>query len=197
MDGFAATLHNNIVLPYILNHGTENQKRRWLPQLVTGEYISAIAMSEPDAGSDLQSIRTTATKVGNGYRINGSKTWISNGQIANLIIVACKTDPEAGAKGISLFVLETEGAEGFERGKALDKIGLKAQDTSELFFSNVFVPAENLLGGEEGHGFRQLMGELPGERIIIAIGSMNNIEKALNDTVEYTAGRKAIWSTSA
>ena len=191
VGGFAASLHNTIIMPYIINHGTDEQKKRWIPKLTSGELISAIAMSEPDAGSDLQAIRTTAKKDGNGYRINGSKTWISNGQIANLVVVVCKTDPEQGAAGTSLLVLETEDAEGFTRGKNLDKIGQSAQDTSELFFDNVFVPADNLLGGEEGRGFYQLMGELPGERVIIAVQSMLMIEQALDETVAYTSERKA------
>ncbi len=127
----------------------KNKKQKYLPRLVAADLVSAIAMSEPDAGSDLQSIKTTALKDGNGYRLNGSKTWISNGQLADFIIVVAKTDPAEGAKGISLLLLETEGAEGFARGKKLDKIGLDAQDTSELFFDNVFIPADKLLGGVE------------------------------------------------
>ncbi|RYD46685.1 MAG: acyl-CoA dehydrogenase, partial [Sphingomonadales bacterium] len=130
VEGFALSLHNVIILPYVLAHGTEEQKQRWLPKLCSGESVAAIAMSEPGAGSDLQSIRTTAVRDGNGYRINGAKTFISNGQIADFIIVVAKTDPEQGAKGVSLLVVETGSAEGFRRGKALDKIGLDAQDTS-------------------------------------------------------------------
>lgn len=191
VDGFAITLHNIIVLPYILLHGTEEQKRRWLPRLCSGELIGAIAMSEPGAGSDLQAIRTTATKEGAQYRINGAKTFITNGQIANLIVVVTKTDTSKGAKGISLFVLETDGAEGFRRGKVLDKIGHEAQDTSELFFDDVVLPAENLLGREEGRGFAQLMSELPRERLLIAIGSVNAMERAINTTVDYVKERKA------
>jgi acyl-CoA dehydrogenase len=152
-------------------------------------------MSEPDAGSDLQSIKTTALKDGNGYRLNGSKTWISNGQLADFIIVVAKTDPAEGAKGISLLLLETDGAEGFQRGKKLDKIGLDAQDTSELFFDNVFIPADNLLGGVEGRGFYQLMGELPQERLVIAMNAIAGIEKALDVTVEYVKNRKAFGKT--
>lgn len=195
VEGFAASLHNTIILPYLVRHGTEEQKRKYLPKLVTGELVSAIAMSEPDAGSDLQSIKTTALKDGNGYKLNGSKTWISNGQIADFIIVVAKTDPSEGAKGISLMLLETEGADGFERGKKLDKIGLDAQDTSELFFDDVFVPADNVLGGEEGKGFYQLMGELPQERLVIAMGAMTGIERALDVTVEYVKQRKAFGKT--
>ena len=195
VEGFAASLHNTIILPYLVRHGTEEQKKKYLPKLVTGELVSAIAMSEPDAGSDLQAIKTTALKDGNGYRLNGSKTWISNGQTADFIIVVAKTDPNEGAKGISLLLLETEGADGFQRGKKLDKIGLDAQDTSELFFDDVFVPADNVLGGEEGKGFYQLMGELPQERLVIAMQAMTGIERALDVTVEYTKNRKAFGKT--
>ena len=195
VEGFAASLHNTIILPYLVRHGTEEQKKKYLPKLVTGELVSAIAMSEPDAGSDLQSIKTTALKDGNGYRLNGSKTWISNGQTADFIIVVAKTDPSEGHKGISLLLLETEGAEGFQRGKKLDKIGLDAQDTSELFFDDVFIPGDNILGGVEGKGFYQLMGELPQERLVIAMGAMTGIEKALEVTVDYVKNRKAFGQT--
>lgn len=191
VSGFAASLHNGIVVPYIVAHGTEEQKRRWLPGLCNGELVSAIAMSEPATGSDLQGIKTTALKSGNGYRINGAKTFISSGQLANLIVVAAKTDPTLGGKGVSLMVLETDGAEGFERGRKLDKIGQDASDTSELFFNDVAVPAENVLGGVEGMGFRQLMTELPRERLVIAYQSMIGVEKALETTIAYTRERKA------
>jgi acyl-CoA dehydrogenase len=189
--GFAASVHNGIVTPYIVTHGTEAQKRRWLPGLCNGERIAAVAMSEPSAGSDLQAIRTTAIRDGDGYRINGAKTFISSGQLANLIVVAAKTDPTQGAKGVSLVVLETDGAEGFRRGRKLNKIGRDAADTSELFFDDVWVPAENLLGMEEGRGFRQLMTELPRERLIIAFQSIIEIEKALETTIAYVKERKA------
>ena len=195
VDGFAASLHNVIILPYIVRHGTEEQKKRWLPKLVSGEYISAIAMTEPGVGSDLQSIATTAVRDGNGYRLNGAKTFISSGQLANFVVVVAKTDPTQRAKGISLMCLETDGAEGFRRGKKLDKVGMDAADTSELFFDDVFVPADNVLGGEEGKGFYQLMGELPQERLVIAVGAMATIEKALDTTVEYVKGRKAFGQT--
>jgi len=195
VDGFAASLHNVIILPYIVRHGTEEQKKRWLPRLVTGEYISAIAMTEPGVGSDLQSVATTAVREGNGYRLNGAKTFISSGQLANFIVVVAKTDPKERAKGISLLCLETDGAEGFRRGKKLDKVGMDAADTSELFFDDVFVPADNLLGGEEGKGFYQLMGELPQERLVIAVGAMSTIEKALDTTVDYVKQRKAFGQT--
>ena len=195
VDGFAASLHNVIILPYLVRHGTEEQKKRFLPRLVSGELISAIAMTEPGVGSDLQSIATTAVRDGNGYRLNGAKTFISSGQLANFIVVVAKTDPTQRAKGISLLCLETEGAEGFRRGKKLDKIGLDSADTSELFFDDVFVPGDNVLGGEEGRGFYQLMGELPQERLVIAIGAMKTIEKALDTTVEYVKQRKAFGQT--
>ncbi len=195
VEGFALQLHNVIVLPYILLHGTEEQKRKWLPRLCNGELISAIAMSEPGAGSDLQSIRTTAIRDGNGYRINGSKTFISNGQIANFVVVVAKTDPSKGAKGTSLLIVETDGAEGFRRGKTLDKIGNEAQDTSELFFDDVWVPADHLLGLEEGRGFLQLMAELPRERLLMAISGVNTMERAINATVDYVKQRKAFGQT--
>ena len=195
VEGFAASLHNVIILPYLVRHGTEEQKKKYLPRLCSGELVSAIAMSEPGAGSDLQSITTTALKDGNGYRLNGSKTWISNGQIADFIIVVAKTDPNERHKGISLLLLETDGAEGFARGKKLDKIGLDAQDTSELFFDDVFVPSDAVLGGEEGKGFYQLMGELPQERLLIAMQAMAGIERALDVTVDYVKQRKAFGQT--
>ena len=160
VEGFAASLHNVIILPYLVRHGTEEQKQKYLPRLVSGDLVSAIAMTEPATGSDLQSITTTALKDGNGYRLNGSKTYISNGQIADFIIVVAKTDPEQRAKGISLLLMETEGAEGFQRGKKLDKIGLDAQDTSELFFDDVFLPGDAVLGGEEGKGFYSIDGRI-------------------------------------
>jgi acyl-CoA dehydrogenase len=195
VDGFAASLHNVIILPYVVRHGTEEQKQRWLPKLVSGELISAIAMTEPGVGSDLQNIATTAVRDGNGYRLNGAKTFISSGQLANFVVVVAKTDPKERAKGISLLCLETDGAEGFRRGKKLDKVGMDAADTSELFFDDVFVPADNLLGGQEGRGFYQLMGELPQERLVIAVGAMATIEKALDTTVDYVKQRKAFGQT--
>ncbi|KUO54934.1 MAG: acyl-CoA dehydrogenase [Sphingomonadales bacterium BRH_c42] len=195
VDGFAASLHNVIILPYIVRHGTEEQKKRWLPRLVSGELVSAIAMTEPGVGSDLQNVATSAVKEGNGYRLNGAKTFISSGQLANFIVVVAKTNPNERAKGISLMCLETDGAEGFRRGKKLDKIGMDAADTSELFFDDVFIPGDNVLGGEEGRGFYQLMGELPQERLVIAVGAMKTIEKALDTTVEYVKQRKAFGQT--
>jgi acyl-CoA dehydrogenase len=191
VDGFGASLHNAIVMPYILHYGTEEQKKRWLPRMATGELISAIAMTEPGAGSDLQAVKTTALRSGNGYVINGSKTFITNGQTANLICVVAKTDKTQGAKGVSLLFVETDGAEGFERGRNLKKLGQDAQDTSELFFNEVKVPAENLLGTEEGQGFYQLMGQLPQERLNIAVQGMATIERALELTIDYVKQRQA------
>lgn len=191
VDGFAASLHNGIILPYVVAHGTEEQKRRWLPRLCSGDLVAAIAMSEPAAGSDLQNIRTTAKKDGNGYRISGQKTFISSGQIADFIIVVAKTDPTQGAKGVSLLVVETKEAEGFRRGRKLDKVGCDTADTSELFFDDVWVPADNLLGLEEGQGFKQLMKELPRERLIIALAAATRAELALETTINYVKERKA------
>jgi acyl-CoA dehydrogenase len=191
VDGFGASLHNAIVMPYIVHYGTEEQKKRWLPRMATGELVSAIAMTEPGAGSDLQGVKTTAKRSGNGYVINGSKTFITNGQTANLICVVAKTDPTQGAKGISLVFVETEDAEGFERGRNLKKLGQDAQDTSELFFNDVKVPADNLLGAEEGKGFYQLMGQLPQERLNIAVQAIATIERALELTIDYVKQRQA------
>jgi acyl-CoA dehydrogenase len=198
VDGFGITLHNAIVAPYILHYGSEEQKQRWLPRLATGDLVCAIAMTEPGTGSDLQNIKTTATRDGNGYVINGSKTFISNGQTANLILVCAKTDPTKGAKGISIMVVETdevEGEGGFKRGKNLEKVGQHAADTSELFFDDVKVPATALLGDEEGQGFVQLMQQLPQERHIIGIQGMGMIERAIRETVAYVKQRKAFGGT--
>ena len=191
VEGFGAPLHNTIVAPYILHYGTEEQKRRWLPRMATGELIGAIAMTEPGTGSDLQGVKTTAVKSGNQYVVNGQKTFITNGQNANLIIVVAKTDPDEGAKGVSLMIVETDEVEGFERGRNLKKLGNKAQDTSELFFTDVKIPTENLLGTDEGQGFFQLMEQLPQERHEIAVQGIATIELALKLTIEYVKERHA------
>lgn len=185
--GFA--IHSDMAATYIDSFGSEEQKRHWLPQLISGECIAALGLTEPGAGSDLKEIRTTATLEGDDYVINGQKVYISNGQLCDVIILACKTDPSAGAKGMSFIIVETD-REGFERGRNLEKIGLKAQDTSELFFSNVRVPRSNLLG-EEGAAFKMAMHKLAQERITIAISALAVVESALDWTVEYTKERKA------
>jgi len=188
--GFGHQVHSTIVAPYVLHYGTEAQKQQWLPKMVSGEAVGAIAMTEPNTGSDLQSIRTTAVRDGDDYVINGSKTYITNGQHADLIIVVAKTDPNARAKGISLILVDAQ-AQGFERGRNLAKMGQKAADTSELFFSDCRVPASNLLGTEEGKGFYQLMQQLPQERLSIAQAAIVCAERALEITTEYVKERKA------
>jgi acyl-CoA dehydrogenase len=180
-----------IVAHYLLNQGTEEQKQRYLPKLASGAMIAAIAMSEPGAGSDLKGIRTTAVKGSDGYRINGSKTFISNGYLADLVLVVAKTDPAGGAKGISLMLVETKNNAGFRVGRILEKVGQKGQDTCELFFDDAHVAFEGVLGGEEGRGFAQLMTELPYERTIIGVAGVAAIERALRLTVEHTKERKA------
>ena len=171
---------------------TEDQKRRWLPGLCNGERVAAIAMSEPDTGSDLQSIRTTALASGNGYRIKGAKTFISSGQLADFVVVAAKTDPSQQAKGVSAAGGRSRTTPtASRRGRKLKKLGQDAADTSELFFDEVFVPAENLLGAAEGQGFRQLMTELPRERLVIAAQAVTAIEQALEVTLDYVKSRKA------
>ena len=188
-SGPGFSLHTDITTPYMMRYGSEDQKRHWVPRMVTGEVITAIAMTEPETGSDLQAITTSAIADGNELLINGRKTFITNGQNADLVIVVAKTDPSEGSHGTSLVLVETN-REGFSRGRNLEKIGMKAQDTSELFFDNVRVPRTNLLG-EEGGGFKQLMQELPQERLLIAIGAVASSEAALDWTVTYTRDRKA------
>ena len=188
-SGMALGLHNDIIGPYLTSLGTEEQKRRWLPGFCTGELITAIAMTEPGAGSDLQGMKSTAIRDGDDYVLNGSKTFISNGILADLVVVAAKTDPAAGSRGISLFVVE-RGMPGFGRGRNLDKIGLHAQDTAELFFADVRVPAANLLG-EEGRGLRYLIANLPQERLVIALGGLSRAERIFAETLEYCHSRTA------
>ncbi|PIF77696.1 acyl-CoA dehydrogenase [Variovorax sp. 54] len=193
VSGPAFGMHSDIIAPYILRAGTEEQKRKWLPGAASGETILAIAMTEPGTGSDLKAVRTTAVREGDEYVINGSKTFISNGLTADLILVVCKTDPTAGAKGISLIAVEATRA-GFRRGRKLEKVGQYAQDTAELFFDNVRVPVANRLG-EEGKGFAYLMGELPQERFTIAVGAAARLERALENTLAYVKERRAFDQT--
>lgn len=182
-------LHNDIVIPYILAYATPEQKQRWLPGMCAGEIISAIAMSEPDTGSDLAAIRTTAQRQGDYYVVNGQKTFITNGWLSDLVITVVKTNPSLGHKGISLLVIE-RGMEGFQRGRLLEKVGLKAQDTAELIFEDVKVPVNNLLGGE-GQGFYYLMRQLARERLNVGVGAMAACETALEITLEYCKQRTA------
>ncbi|WP_182524451.1 acyl-CoA dehydrogenase family protein [Nocardioides dongkuii] len=188
-SGLGFPVHSDIIVPYISQLGTEEQKKRWLPGLVSGELISAIAMTEPGAGSDLQGIKTSAVDQGDHFLLNGSKTFISNGILADLVIVVARTDPDAKHQGISLLVVE-RGMAGFERGRNLDKMGLKAQDTAELFFDNVVVPKENVLG-DEGAGFINLMVNLPQERISIAAIAIAAIEHILDLCLDYAKEREA------
>ncbi|HVL85029.1 MAG TPA: acyl-CoA dehydrogenase family protein [Pseudonocardia sp.] len=189
-SGIGFPLQNDVVAPYLLRLATEEQKRRWLPGFCSGEIITAIAMTEPGTGSDLQGIRTTARRDGNGdWILNGSKTFITNGIMADLVIVVARTDPAAGSRGFSLLVVE-RGMPGFERGRRLEKVGMKAQDTAELSFADVRVPADNLLG-EQGRGFVHLMQNLAQERLSIAVASVAGAARALRTTVEYVKERKA------
>ncbi|MGW5688143.1 acyl-CoA dehydrogenase family protein [Nonomuraea sp. NPDC003754] len=189
-SGLGFSLHNDVVAPYLVDLTDDDQKQRWLPGFVSGELITAIAMTEPGAGSDLQGVRTTAVRDGDHYVINGQKTFITNGINADLVVVVAKTDPELGARGTTLFVVE-RGTEGFTRGRNLDKIGMKAQDTAELFFENVRVPAANRLGATDGQGFVQLMNNLPQERLSIAVGAVAAAEAVLEQTIEYCKTRQA------
>jgi alkylation response protein AidB-like acyl-CoA dehydrogenase len=193
-SGLGFGLHNDIMAPYLVDLTDEEQKRRWLPGFVSGELITAIAMTEPGAGSDLQGIRTTAVREGDHYLVNGQKTFITNGINADLVVVVAKTDPGAGARGTTLLVVE-RGMEGFGRGRNLDKIGMKAQDTAELFFENVRVPVANRLGAEEGQGFFQLMNNLPQERLSIAVAAVAAAEVVLEQTIEYCKSRQAFGRT--
>ena len=191
--GFA--VHSEMVAPYVLAWGSEDLKKEWLPKMVDGSAIGAIAMTEPGAGSDLKALRTRAERNGEDYLINGQKTYISNGQNCDFVLLACKTDPDAGAKGVSIVLTEAS-RPGFERGRNLEKIGMKAQDTSELFFSNVKVPVRNLLG-KEGQGFKMLMTKLAQERLTQAVRSICVAEATIDATVAYTRDRKAFGHTIA
>ncbi|CAN5736341.1 acyl-CoA dehydrogenase family protein [soil metagenome] len=186
-------LHSDIVAPYLVDFGTEEQKKKWLPKMATGEVVVALGMSEPGGGSDVQAMRTQAIRDGDEYVINGQKVFITNGHSADLIVLACKTDPKARGKGMSLILVETD-RPGFTRGRKLEKIGCKAQDTSELFFADVRVPVENLLGAE-GAGFAQLMTQLAQERLVQAIRGVSSSEAALQWTIDYVKDRKMFGGT--
>jgi acyl-CoA dehydrogenase len=190
------TAVHTVASHYLLAYGSEEQKRRWLPKLVSGEHVAAIAMTEPGCGSDLKAMRTSARRDGNEYVIDGTKTFITSGYICTLLVLACRTGG-AGSKGVSLIVLETENLPGFRVGKRLEKIGQHASDTAELFFDGVRVPADNLLGGVEGQGFTQLMSQLPFERMLIAVPAAAVIERTVDLTLQYTRERKAFGQSIA
>jgi len=190
MTGFGSGVHS-ICAHYLLNHGQEEQKQRWLPRMAQGELIGAIAMTEPGAGSDLQAIRTRALRDGDDYIVNGSKLFITNGYLAGLLALAVKTDPAQRARGISILMVETKNLAGYRVGRILDKMGMKSQDTAELFFEDVRVPASNLLGGEPGNGFAQMMSDLPYERVIVALAAVGAMEGAIEATVRYVQERQA------
>lgn len=201
LSGMSTSVHS-IVAHYFLNHGTEAQKRHYLPKLARGELVGAIAMTEPGAGSDLQAVRTRAERRGDHWVINGSKTFISNGYLAGVVLVVCKTDPTQGARGTSILIVDTgrasdedpglaAGTPGFRVGRILDKMGMKAQDTSELFFDELHVPADKVLGGEPGQGFFQLMSDLPYERLIIGVAALAGMEGAYEATLAYVRERQA------
>jgi acyl-CoA dehydrogenase len=196
LSGFGQGVHS-ICAHYLVNHGTEEQKHRFLPRMASGELIGAIGMTEPSAGSDLQGLKTRAVREGDDYIVNGSKIFITNGYLSGLIALVVKTRPGEGAKGTSILMVETEELSGYRVGRILDKMGLKSQDTSELFFEDVRVPAVNLLGGAEGQGFYQLMGDLPYERALIAVSAVAAMEGALAETVKYVKDRKAFGKTIA
>jgi long-chain-acyl-CoA dehydrogenase len=196
ISGFGNGVHS-ICANYVLNHGTQEQKQRWLPRLAAGQLIGAIAMTEPAAGSDLRSVRTRAVREGDTYRISGSKIFITNGGMASLLMLLVKTDPESRKAGMSLIMVETEGLAGYRVGRVLDKMGMQAQDTAELFFDDVRVPADCLLGGEEGKGMHQMMADLPYERLIVALAGVAAMEGALEATLAYTKERKAFGQAIA
>ncbi len=190
LTGMNTAVHS-IVAHYLLSHGTEAQKKTYLPRMARGELVGAIAMTEPGTGSDLKGIRTRAERQGEHYVINGSKTFISNGFLAGLVLVVCKTGAEQGSRGMSILLVETEGQSGYRVGRVLDKMGMKAQDTSELFFDGVSVPADRVLGGEEGRGMYQLMQDLPYERLIIGVSGVAMMEGGFEATLQYVQERKA------